>query len=97
MMVHVTQELEIVAAHHVKEYRAFMHDSDGKVIRKDFNSWLHLVMETGIEARVFLSSFLLIGQKHPQESTDDEAEGEVCTNMHRQCSSHYLNCLYHNN
>ncbi|KAG0292909.1 hypothetical protein BGZ97_005476 [Linnemannia gamsii] len=28
LMVHVTQELEIVAAHHVKEYRAFMHDSD---------------------------------------------------------------------
>ncbi|KAF9545057.1 hypothetical protein EC957_011298 [Mortierella hygrophila] len=45
MMVHVTQELEIVAAHHVKEYRTFMHDGDG--------------------------------QKHPQESTDDETEGEA--------------------
>jgi hypothetical protein len=33
-MVHVTQELEIVAAHHVKEYRAFMHDSDGKLSAK---------------------------------------------------------------
>ncbi|KAF9156854.1 hypothetical protein BG015_000032 [Linnemannia schmuckeri] len=45
LMVHVTQELEIVAAHHVKEYRAFMHDGDG--------------------------------QKHPQESTDDESEEET--------------------
>ncbi|KAF8947313.1 hypothetical protein BGZ47_009610 [Haplosporangium gracile] len=30
LMIHVTQELEIVAAYHIKGYRAFMHDGDGQ-------------------------------------------------------------------